>query len=60
MFPETASGLPGAATGNRFVAFLSGLVVNPSNAAIAALSVLMVAASLSLVPCLFIVYAEAK
>jgi predicted MFS family arabinose efflux permease len=58
----TASGLAAAVTviGAGIIAFFSGLVVNASNAQVAVLSVMLITAGLSLVACLFIVYAEGE
>jgi predicted MFS family arabinose efflux permease len=58
----TASGLAAAVTvmGAGIIAFLSGLVVNPLNAHVAVLSVMLFAAGLSLVACLFIVDADGE
>jgi DHA1 family bicyclomycin/chloramphenicol resistance-like MFS transporter len=58
----TASGMAAAVTviGAGIIAFLSGLVVNPSNAHVAVLTVMLLSAGLSLVACLFIFYADAK
>ncbi|MDR7151573.1 putative MFS family arabinose efflux permease [Hydrogenophaga palleronii] len=58
----TASGLAAAVTvmGAGVVAWLSGLVVNPLNAHMAVLSVMLITAGLSLAACLFIVDADGK
>jgi predicted MFS family arabinose efflux permease len=56
----TASGLAAAVTvmGGGIIAFLSGLVVNPSNAHMAVMGVMRITAGLSLVACVSIVCAE--
>lgn len=58
----TASGMAAVVTviGAGFIAFLSGLVVNPSNAHLAVLTVMFISACLSLVACLFIFYVNAE
>jgi DHA1 family bicyclomycin/chloramphenicol resistance-like MFS transporter len=58
----TASGLAAAVTvsGAGVIAFLSGLVVNASNAHFAVLSGMLISAGLSLVICLFIAGAEGE